>query len=270
MRNLALERPLVFLDLEATGLNPASDRIVELTVMKIHPQGLEEIKTVRVNPGIPIPPEATRVHGISDEDVKEEPIFRQYARGLADFLDGCDLGGFGIARFDVPLLEAEFRRAEVGFSTQGRRIIDALSIYHRLDPRDLAAAYRKYCGKEMENVHASEADVRAAIEVLECELDTHPELPRDVAALHAFCNPVTRDRIDVDGKFVWLKGEACLNFGKYRGKRLCDIASSTPDYLDWVATRGEFSEEVKQIAFRALKGEFPVPLEAAEAQEDSD
>jgi len=265
MKNLILERAIVFLDLEATGLNPGSDRIVEMTFMKIHSEGPEEVKSMRVNPGIPIPPEATKVHGIRDEDVMGEPAFREYASSLADFLEGCDLGGFGITRYDVPLLEAEFRRAEVEFSSQGRRIVDALSVYHRLDPRDLAAAYRKYCGKELENVHASETDVRAAIEVLECQLDTHLDLPRDVAALHTFCHPLMRDRIDADGKLVWFKGEACLNFGKYKGKRLCDITSSTPDYIEWVAMKGEFSEEVKQIAFRALRGEFPVlPAQAEE------
>ncbi len=258
MRNLTLERPIVFMDLEATGLNPAFDRIVELTFVKVNSDLLEETKTARVNPGIPIPPEATRLHGISDDDVRDRPMFREYAADLVAFLEDCDLGGFGITRYDVPLLEAEFRRAEVEFSCQGRRIIDALSVYHRLDPRDLAAAYRRYCGKELENVHASEADVRAAMEILECQLDTHPEIPRDVVGLHALCNPVKKDRIDADGKFVWLKGEACFNFGKYRGKRLRDIANTTPDYIEWVAVRGDFSEEVKQIALRALKGEFPV------------
>lgn len=266
MKNLKLERPIVFVDLEATGKEPSSDRIVELTAMKTDPDGTEEARTVRVNPGIPIPPDATRIHGITDDDVKDEPMFRQYARSLADFLEGCDLGGFGITRYDVPLLKAEFRRAGIEFSTQGRRIIDALTIYHKLDPRDLAAAYRKYCRKELQNVHASETDVRAAAEVLECQLDAHPELPRNVAALHDFCHPASQEDIDADGKFVWSEGEACLNFGKYRGKRLRDIAINTPDYLDWVAMKGEFSEEVKQIAFRALRGEFPVPL--VEAGED--
>lgn len=258
MRNLELERPIVFLDLEATGLNTSSDRIIEMTFMKINPDGKEEVKTVRVNPGIPIPPEATRVHGITDEDVKDESPFRKYARGLKDFLGDCDLGGFGITRFDVPLLEAEFKRAEVEFSSQGRRIVDALSIYHRLDPRDLAAAYRRYCKKEMEKVHASEADVRAAAEVLDCQLDVHPELPRDVESLHVFCNPEVMDRIDSDGKFIWSEGEACLNFGKHKGKRLKEIAQSTPDYLDWMVNKGEFSQETKQIASRALSGDFPV------------
>lgn len=258
MKNIKLDRPLVFIDLETTGLSVNSDRIIELTVLKIHSDGTEEFKSTRINPEIPIPAAATKIHGITNKDVMDKPKFRQYASSLQHFLDGCDIGGFSVKRFDLPLLEAEFRRAGVEFSCQGRRILDAQVIYHKLEPRNLAAAYRKYCSKELENGHTSEVDVRAAAEVLECQLDVHPELPRDVAGLHDFCNPEELNWIDTDGKFVWSDGEAVLDFGRYKGKSLKDVASIDPDYLHWVAT-GDFSTQVREIAIRALDGEFPEP-----------
>ena len=155
MQELRRDRPLAFIDVETTGLSPSSDRIVELTVLKIHPDGAEELKSARINPEIPIPAEATEVHGISNEDVSDKPKFRDYAKSLLGFLDDCDIGGFGVKRFDLPILEAEFRRAGLDFSNRGRHILDAQVIYHKLEPRDLATAYRKYCGKELQ--HAFEA-----------------------------------------------------------------------------------------------------------------
>jgi len=233
---------------------------VELTVLKIHTDGTEEFKTVRVNPGIPIPAAATNIHGITDEDVADKPGFRQYASSIRDFLGDCDIGGFSAKRFDVPILEAEFRRADIEFSRRGRHILDAQVIYHKLDPRDLAAAYRKYCGKQLEGRHTSEGDVRAAIEVLEGQLDMHPELPRDAAGLHDFCNPEEADWIDSEGKFVWSEGEAVIAFGQHKGRSLKEIASTEPGYLQWVAS-ADFSAEVREVAAKALEGEFPEPPE---------
>ena len=257
MKNLQLDRPIAFIDLETTGLSSSVDRIVELTVLKIHPDGTEELKSTRINPEIPIPTEATNIHGISDDDVADKPIFRQYARSLRDFLNDCDIGGFNVKRFDLPSLEAEFRRAGVEFSRKGRRILDTMVIYHRLDPRNLAAAYSKYCGKHLVNGHTSEIDVRATAEILEGQLDMHPELPRDVAGLHEFCcDPAEESWIDTEGKFVWAEGGATFSFGKYRGKSLKEVASIDPEYLQWVAS-ADFSVEAKEIAMKALGGDFP-------------
>lgn len=258
MKNLQLDRPIVFIDLETTGLSLATDRIVELTVLKIHPDGIEEFRSARINPEIPIPTAATNIHGITNEDVADKPKFRQYASSLRDFLDDCDIAGFGVKRFDLPLLEAEFRRAGVEFLRRGRRILDTQVIYHKLDPRDLTAAYRKYCGKQLESGHTSEVDVRAAAEVLECQLDMHPELPRDIVGLHDFCNPGEANWIDAEGKFVWSEGEAILDFGQYKSKSLKEVASIDPDYLRWIAS-GDFSTQVREIAIMALNGEFPKP-----------
>ena len=261
MKNLQLNRPIAFIDLETTGVRLTEARIVELTVLKIHPDGTEEFKSTRINPEIPIPAEATSIHGITDDDVADKPIFRQYARSLRDFLNDCDIGGFHVKRFDLPILEAEFRRGGVAFSRQGRSIVDSLTIYHKLDPRDLSAAYSKYCGKQLKDGHTSEGDVRAAAQVLEGQLDMHPELPRDVAGLHEFCcDPDEKYWIDTEGKFIWSEGEAALGFGKYKGKALKEIANIDAEYIQWISS-ADFSVEVKDIALKALNGEFPKSTE---------
>jgi len=153
LKNLHIERPLAFIDVETTGLNPYSDRIVELSILKINPDGTDEYHSRRINPGIPIPPDATAIHGIIDEDVANKPQFSQYAKSIRNFLEGCDIAGFNVIRFDVLFLEAEFARANVEFSRQGRYLINSQIIYHQREPRDLQAAYQKYCGKEMANTH---------------------------------------------------------------------------------------------------------------------
>lgn len=261
MKSLQLDRAIAVIDFETTGINLSADRIVELTILKIHPDGTEEFKSTRINPEIPIPAEATSIHGITDDDVAEKPIFRQYARSLQEFLNDCDIGGFNVKRFDLPILEAEFRRAGVEFSRKGRRIIDTMVIYHKLDPRNLAAAYRKYCGKQLENCHTSDIDVRAAAEILEGQLDMHPELPRDVAGLHEFCcDPEEESWIDAEGKFVWSEGEATFGFGKYKGKSLKEIAGIDFEYIQWIVG-ADFPAEVREIAVKALNGEFPEPPE---------
>ncbi|MFC1993709.1 zinc-binding dehydrogenase [Chloroflexota bacterium] len=161
LKNIKLERPLAFIDVETTGLKTFSDKIVELSILKIHPDGNEEYKSHRVNPGIPIPAEATAIHGITDTDVAKEPTFPRYAKSICDFLEGCDIAGYNVIKFDLPLLEAEFARANVDFSKQGRFLVDSKVIYHQREPRDLQAAYMKYCGKEMENAHCAESDAAA-------------------------------------------------------------------------------------------------------------
>lgn len=256
MKHLQFDRPIAFIDVETTGLNMSSDRIVELTILKIHPDGTEEFKSHRINPGIPIPAEATDIHGITDMDVASEPQFQQYASSVCAFLDDCDIGGFGVKRFDLRILEAEFRRAGVTFSRRGRRILDALIIYHKLHPRDLAAAYREYCGTELEDAHTSEGDVRAAAEVLDAQLRIHTDLPRDVAGLCEFCDGEEANWIDAEGRFVWIDGEATFNFGQYKGHSLKSVTSMDEGYIEWLAS-GSLTLEIKEIAINALNGNFP-------------
>ncbi len=258
MKHLKLDRPLAFVDVETTGLSPYSDRIVELSILKIHPDGTEEYKSHRVNPGIPIPAEATAVHGITDADVAGEPMFQQYAKSIRDFLEGCDIAGFHVIKFDLPCLEAEFARANVEFSRRGRQLVDSKVIYHQRDPRDLQAAYQKYCGKDMVSAHSAEEDAKASAEVLDGQLEMYEDLPRDVTGLCALCYESDENFIDSEGKLVWMKDEAVLNFGKYEGRLLREIVAEHPDYLEWII-RKDFSAEVKGIAMKAMEGEFPEP-----------
>jgi DNA polymerase-3 subunit epsilon len=251
MQNLQRDRPIAFLDLETTGLSINQDRIVELTVLKIHPDGTEQMKSERINPDMPIPPEATAIHGITDDDVAAAPRFRQYANSLLEFLTDCDIGGFGIMRFDIPLLEAEFRRIGKEFSRAGRRILDAQVIYHKLDPRDLSAAYRKYCGEELVDAHTSMADVRASALILDAQLAAHDQLPKDVEGLYEFCNPLIANAVDIEGRFLWTNGEITFNFGKYRGQLIRTIAEEDPEYVQWVS-KSDFPADAKEIARRAL------------------
>ena len=263
MKHLKLDRPIAFIDVETTGLSPYSDRIVELSILKIHPDGAEEYKSHRVNPGVPIPAEATAVHGITDSDVAGEPVFQRYAKSVRDFLEDCDIAGFNVIKFDLPCLETEFARANVEFSRRGRQLVDSKVIYHQRDPRDLRAAYRKYCGKEMEGAHSAEEDAKATAEVLYGQLEMHQDLPRDVPGLCALCYRVEENYIDADGKFIWSEGEVVCNFGKkHRGRKLKDIAVDDPGYLSWIAD-ADFSTEVKEMVINALDGEFPEPPESS-------
>jgi DNA polymerase-3 subunit epsilon len=253
MINFHLDRPLVFIDLETTGIYPSTDRIIDITLLKIHPDGREESKTKLINPQVPIPEEATKVHGIIDDDVANEPAFRQIAKGFCEFLDGCDLCGFNIKGYDLPLLEAEFQRVEVEFSRSGRRIIDTMTIFHKFHRRNLEAAYRLYCGKELKNSHASDVDARASAEILASQLEIHGELPRDMEGLHQFCcDPQEANWVDPDGKFIYCAGEITFNFGKkYRGKPLKEVAKTDPGYLEWMRN-ADFSADVKGIVEYAL------------------
>ena len=257
LKNIKLERPLAFIDVETTGKNPYSDRVVELSILRIQPNGTEEYKSHRVNPEVPIPAEATAVHGITDADVSGEPAFRQYARSVCDFLDGCDIGGFNVIKFDLPLLKAELARASVEFSHRDRYLVDSMVIFHQREPRDLEAAYRKYCGGEMENAHRAENDAKASAEVLDGQLKAYSDLPREVPALCGICYRVDESYIDAEGKFIWVEGEAVCNFSReHKGCRLEDIASESPGFLTWITDR-DFSPEVREIANKALRGEFP-------------
>ena len=259
LKNLILNRPLAFIDVETTGVKPQLDRIVELSILKITPEGERTYNSKRINPQVPIPAEAVAVHGITDADVANEPIFKQYAKGIRDFLEGCDMAGFNIIKFDLPFLEAEFKRAKVEFMRKNRQIIDSMTIYHQKEPRDLSAAYLKYCGKKLEKSHAAEVDATATVEILDGQLEMYPDLPRSVEDLCAMCYETHENYIDPDGKFVWLEGEAVCNFGnKHYGKKLSIIAIENPEYLEWIKDK-DFSDEVKAIVKNALRGVLPEP-----------
>ncbi len=263
---LALTRPLAFIDLETTGVDPRSDRILEISVMKVFPPGPDGttpepvVRTRRVHPGMPIPPGATAVHHITDEDVAGEPHFEQLAKSLFELLDDCDFAGFGVRRFDLPLLAAEFRRAGLVFETASRAVIDGKDIYHMKEPRTLAAAYALYCGGQLESAHSAEADMIASRDVIVAQLERYDDLPGSVEALARVGAPAADpDAVDAEGKLKWIAGEACLNFGKGRGKSLRELSQSADGrgLLQWILGK-DFSPEVKGIVRAALDGRYPV------------
>ncbi len=268
MMNLIKERPIIFFDLESTGVNILNDRIVEISVVKIFPDGKREIKTRRLNPEMHIPEESTAIHGIRDEDVANEPTFRAVSKNLFIYLEDCDLAGYNITKFDIPMLTREFSRAGLAFSIANRRIIDAYNIFCRMEPRTLSAAYQFFCGKKMVDAHSAEADTLATVEILEAELqhyanapkETYPEdvekWPETLEELNTFCNQKMMDGIDPEGRFRWKNGDAVVAFGKNAGTPLKKIAVENPDFLRWIL-RSDFSMEVKNIASDALKGVFP-------------
>ncbi len=257
LEELKLGRPIVFFDLEATGVNPQRDRIVEISTVKIMPDGTDIRATRRLNPTIPIPPAASAIHGIYDADVAHEPTFADIAANLFKYLEDCDLGGYNITGYDIPMLTGEFKRAGIDFKMDGRRVVDAFTIFAKLYPRNLTAAYKFFCGKDLENAHGAEADTLATIEVFAGELAKHAEIPRDMDELHKFCDNADPDAIDTNRRFKFVDGVATVNFGKYSGVALKKIAAEEPGFLRWIV-RSDFPEDVKKIASDALAGKFPV------------
>ncbi len=256
MKNLRLDRPLVVFDLETTGVDPATDRIVEISCLRLAPDGGREIRTRRLNPERAIPPGATAVHGITDADVRDEPTFRQIARSLLDWIDRADLAGFNIARFDVPLLDREFRDCGLDFGLSERRVLDAMVVFHRKEPRDLSAAVRFYLGREHEAAHSAQADVDVTAELIDAQLARYEDLPRSVEALDAWVRGGRSDGVDSRGKFVWREGEAVFAFGKHQGASLRQVAAEAPGYLQWIVG-SDFPDDAKAIVAAALRGEFP-------------
>ena len=242
---LNLKRPIVFFDLETTGVDTARDRIVEISLVKVMPDGREIVKTRRINPGMHIPAEASAIHHITDEDVKDCPRFAQIAKSLAQFLEGCDFGGFNSNRFDLPVLVEEFLRAGVDVDFKRRRFIDVQNIFHKMEQRTLVAAYKFYCDKNLEEAHSAEADTLATYEVLKAQLDRYPELQNDVAALAEFS---TRDKTaDYAGRIlINEKGEEVFGFGKYKGRKVEEIFDSEPSYYAWMMN-GDFPLYTKKV-----------------------
>jgi len=256
MVTLTLRAPIAFIDTETTGVNPQQDRIIEIGIIKIHPDGREEFLSSLINPGIPIPPDAIKIHGITDADIAGKPSFREFAPKLFEFIKDCDLGGFEIKRFDLPLLETEFQRAGILYSRKEKLIVDVLTIYHEFEPRNLSAAYKKYCNKELEGAHRSEVDVRATVDVFKSQLEQHEKLPKDILGLHEFCNRKDPNWVDSDGKFIWVGDTIVINFSKHKGRTLEDMGKNEIGFLNWIISN-DFSLEVKEITKNALNGRFP-------------
>lgn len=243
---LNLKNPILFFDIESTGLNVATDRIVEICAVKVMPNGDEEIKTRRINPTIPISPEAQAVHGISNEDVKDCPTFKEVARSLAQWMVGCDIAGFNSIKFDVPLLAEEFLRAGVDFDFRKRHMVDVQNIFHKLEQRTLSAAYKFYCQKNLENAHSAEADTIATYEILKAQLERYPDtLKNDVAMLAEFS---TRSKlVDYAGRIVLNeKNEPTINFGKHKGKPVEEVLRTEPSYYAWIMN-GDFTLDTKKV-----------------------
>ena len=247
---LKLTRPLVFFDLETTGTSISHDRIVEISIVKLMPDGRVLEKTRRINPEMPIPAEATAVHHITDEDVKNEPTFRQIANSLAQLIAGCDIAGFNSNRFDVPLLDAEFERVGVDLDLTKARFIDVQTIYHKKEPRTLSAAYKYYCGEELEGAHGANADTVATMKVLLAQLERYDDLPTEVGALSEFAS--NNRNVDIIGRLIYDdQDREIINFGKYKGQVAAEVLKKDPGYYSWIMA-GDFPRTTK-AAFTRIK-----------------
>ena len=255
---MKLDRPLCVFDLEATGTDPLNDRIVDVCVLRYDPDGKETLLSSLVDPGVPIPAESTAIHHITDAMVRGEPAIKDLAPRLLEIFEGADLSGFNAARYDIPLLTAELKRAGFDWPLAGKRVVDSFTIFARKERRDLSAAYKFYCGKEHGGAHRAEADVRATAEILFAQVEHYADLPKDVAGLDAFCSQIDPSRVDAEGKFVWKSGEAAFNFGnKHKGKTLKEVVAQDRGYISWMVDKGNFSADVIRICREALEGKFP-------------
>ena len=242
---LNLKRPIIFFELETTGVDPAKDRIVEISMVKVMPDGEEIVKTRKINPGMHIPEESTAIHGITDADVADAPSFAQVAKSLAQFVQGCDFGGFNSNRFDLPLLVEEFMRAGVEVDFKRRKFIDVQNIFHKKEQRTLVAAYKFYCDKDLTEAHSAEADTRATYEVLKAQLDRYPDLENDIDALADYS--ARGETVDYAGRIVYNdKGEEVFSFGKYKGRRVEEIFQLEPSYYSWMMN-GDFPLYTKKV-----------------------
>ncbi|MEK6476774.1 3'-5' exonuclease [Catalinimonas sp. 4WD22] len=264
---LKLKNPLAFFDLETTGTNVSNDRIIEVHIIKMKPNGETEEKNLRVNPQIPIPEESSLIHGIYDKDVKDLPPFKAIAKELHKFLEGCDLSGFNIIRFDVPMLVEEFLRENIDFDVSNRKLVDSQKIFHLMEKRTLSAAYEFYCKKSLEDAHSAEADTRASMEVLFAQIERYQDKPvvdakgnplgtikDDVNSLH---NISSTKMVDLAGRFVFNdQGVEVFNFGKFKNRPILDVLQSEPAYYDWMM-RGDFPLDTKrkltEIRLRSFK-----------------
>ncbi len=261
---LNLKRPLAFFDLETTGVNVASDRIVEISILKAMPDGTEEVKTMRINPGIPIPLESSLIHGIYDEDISRELTFKQVGEELARFLDDCDLAGYNSNKFDIPVLMEEFLRAGIDFDIDNRHFVDVQNIFHQMEQRTLRAAYQFYCGKVIENAHSAEADIKATYEVLLAQIGKYENqdwedkkgviskpVQNNIEALHKFTN--LNKPVDFAARMIYNdEGVELINFGKHKGRSVEDVFQAEPSYYNWMQN-GDFPLYTKRCLEKIWK-----------------
>lgn len=252
---LKLNNPLVIFDLETTGTSISNDRIVEIAMIKVMPDGTSEEKHRRINPTIPIPKEVSLIHGIYDKDVADEPTFKQVAKSLADWLKGCDFAGFNVIHFDLPMLVEEFLRCDVDFDIDQRKIVDAQKIFHLMEKRNLTAAYKFYCNKELENAHSALADTKATYEVLVSQIERYEgqevldslgnrlgQIANDVKTI----DRLSQNRmVDLAGRIIYKDGQEVFNFGKHRGKSVLKVLEDEPSFYDWMM-KGDFPLDTKR------------------------
>jgi DNA polymerase-3 subunit epsilon len=241
--NLQLSRPICFLDLETTGINVSTDKIVEIAIVKISPDGTQVIKRKLINPEMPIPKSASDIHGISDEMVKDAPTFKSVANEIKQFIEGADLAGYNSNRFDIPMLNEEFLRAGVSVDVESRKLLDVQKVFHMMEQRTLTAAYKFYCQKNLDDAHSAEADAVATWEVLEAQLLKYPQIGNTVEAIVKFTG---EDQIvDFARRFVIENGVEVFNFGKHKGKPVTQVLKEEPQYYDWMM-KGDFALHTKQ------------------------
>jgi DNA polymerase-3 subunit epsilon len=262
-RSLLLRRPLVVLDTETTGTVPYRDRVIEIAMIKLHPDGRRESYIQRMNPEMRIPVEATAVHGITNADLEGCPPFRRVAREIVDWIGDADLCGFNIHTFDLRILLAEFARCGEIFSTEGRQVIDVQVIFHRREPRDLSAAVQYYLSRPHAGAHGAEPDASATLEVLLAQLARYADLEPTVEGLASASRRPNDRYVDPDRKLEWRDGQACFTVGKHAGRTVPEVLASDPDYVSWVIA-SDFPEGLKTILKEALEGRFP--KNATEAQ----
>lgn len=242
---LKLKNPIIFFDLETTGINIASDRIVEISYLKIDLNGNESTKTLRLNPEMPIPEKVVAIHGISNEDVKDAPTFNEVAKSIARDFEGCDLGGYNSVRFDIPLLAEEFLRSGVDIDLKRRKFVDVQVIFMKMEPRTLSAAYKFFANKELENAHSAEADTRATYEVLQAQLDRYSNLENDIGKLAEFS--AHNRNVDFAGRIIYNEDDVeVFNFGKYKGTPVSEVLDRDPGYYGWMM-RGDFPLYTKKV-----------------------
>ena len=240
---LQLTNPICFLDLETTGINVSLDRIVEIAIIKIMPDGSKQIKRKLVNPEMPIPKAASDVHGITDEMVKDAPSFKQIANEIKQFIEGADLAGYNSNRFDIPMLNEEFLRAGIAIDMLSRKLLDVQKVFHMMEQRTLSAAYKFYCDKNLEDAHTAEADAMATFEVLEAQVVKYPQIGNTVESIVKFTGE--DEIIDFARRLVYEKGVAVFNFGKHKGKPVIQVLKEEPQYYDWMM-KGDFALHTKQ------------------------
>jgi DNA polymerase-3 subunit epsilon len=242
---LKLRRPIAFIDIETTGINVSTDRIVEISILKVSPGGKEEWMSTRVNPGMPIPPKSTAIHGISDKDVENAPAFREIAKNIAAFLEGTDLAGYNAIKFDIPVIAEEFLRINIDFNFLKRKYVDVQVIFHKKEQRTLSAAYQFYCNRTLENAHSSKADTQATFEVLKAQLDRYQDLENDIEKLAVFSS--FNNNVDFAGRIIYDEnGIEIFNFGKHKGRPVLTVFKEEPSYYSWMMN-GDFPLYTKKI-----------------------